>query len=176
MLRPSRLVPTISAYAYLYGTHGYSAHPFAPLGCKVEMYEMPSTRKSWGAHTITGWYLGTSWEHYRNHKIGCKDTRAERIGPTVFFKHKYLTMPTLTPADALCKVRADLTMALNGILPKDSVTQEAAKQLMKIYKLEASKTHSDADSVKGAHGECTRTEGAQGEGTSGTRGDNHAKI
>ena len=148
MLRPSRLVPTVSAYTYLYGTHDYNAHPFAPLGCKVEMYEMPSTRKSWGTHTITGWYLGTSWEHYRNHKIVCKDTRAERISPTVFFKHKYLTMPTMTPADALLKAGTDLTTALQGVLPKESVTQEAIQQLMKIYKLEAKKQHTHADSQR----------------------------
>ena len=64
MLRPSRVVPTISAYAYLYGNHDYNAQPFAPLACKVQMHEMPDTRKSWDVHTVTGWYIGVSWEHY----------------------------------------------------------------------------------------------------------------
>ena len=109
---------------------------------------MPSTRKSWRAHKITGWYLGTSWEHYRNHKIVCKDTRAERISPTVFFKHKYLTMPTMTPADALLKAGTYLTTALQGVLPKESVTQEAIQQLMNIYKLEAKKQHTHTDSQR----------------------------
>ena len=60
MLQPSRVVPTISAYAYLYGNHDYNAQPFAPLACKVQMHEMPGTRKSWDAHTVTGWYVGVS--------------------------------------------------------------------------------------------------------------------
>ena len=58
MLRPSRVVPTISSYTHLYGTHGYNIHPFAPLTCKIQVHEMPGTRKSWDVHTVTGWYLG----------------------------------------------------------------------------------------------------------------------
>jgi hypothetical protein len=37
MMRPSRITPKVSAYAYLYGMHNYNANSFAPLGCKVEM-------------------------------------------------------------------------------------------------------------------------------------------
>ena len=54
MLRPSRVVPTISAYTQLYGTHDYNRHPFAPLACKIQVHEMPGTRKSWDGHTVTG--------------------------------------------------------------------------------------------------------------------------
>ena len=32
MLRPSRITPKVSAYAYLHGMHSYNANPFAPLG------------------------------------------------------------------------------------------------------------------------------------------------
>ena len=32
LLRPSRLLPTVSAHAHLYGQHDYNAHPLAPLG------------------------------------------------------------------------------------------------------------------------------------------------
>ena len=69
MLRPSRITPKVSAYAYLYGMHNYNANPFAPLGCKVEMYKMPSVRETWAPHTVSGFYIGNSWEHYRNHRI-----------------------------------------------------------------------------------------------------------
>ena len=53
-------------------------------------------------------------EHYRCHKIWVKDTKNVRVGNTVFFKHKYLTMPTLTNADALVNAANDLKAALNG--------------------------------------------------------------
>ena len=85
MLRPSRVVPKVSAFAYLNGEHNHNQQPFAPLGCKVEIHVMPKVREAWAAHTTTGYYIGTSWEHYRNHKVYIKDTRSVRTGATVFF-------------------------------------------------------------------------------------------
>jgi len=40
MLTQSKVVPTISAFAFLRGQHNYNVQPFAPMGCNVEMYEM----------------------------------------------------------------------------------------------------------------------------------------
>jgi hypothetical protein len=42
MLRPARMTPTISAYAYLWKQHDYNTNPFAPLGCKVEAHLIPA--------------------------------------------------------------------------------------------------------------------------------------
>ena len=53
-------------------------------------------------------------EHYRCHKVYVKKTRSERISDTVFFKHKYITQPTVTPADTIVKALDDLTHALKG--------------------------------------------------------------
>ena len=53
-------------------------------------------------------------EHYICHKIYVKKTRSERISDTVFFKHKYITQPTVTPADTIVKALDDLTHALKG--------------------------------------------------------------
>jgi len=53
-------------------------------------------------------------EHYRCHKIYVKKTRSERISDTVFFKHKYITQPTVTPADTIVKALDDLTHSLKG--------------------------------------------------------------
>jgi hypothetical protein len=41
MLQPSRMTPTVLAYAYLWGQHDYNANPFAPLGCKVKSHLVP---------------------------------------------------------------------------------------------------------------------------------------
>jgi hypothetical protein len=43
-----------------------------------------------------------------------KKTRSERISDTVFFKHKYITHLTVTPADTIVKALDDLTNALKG--------------------------------------------------------------
>jgi hypothetical protein len=43
--------------------------------------------------------LGTSTEHYRCWKFWSVTTHATRIWGAAFFKHKYLTTPTVTPED-----------------------------------------------------------------------------
>jgi hypothetical protein len=104
----------VSAYQYVHGSFDYNKTPLAPLGCAVQLYESNSRRGTWAEHSTNGWYIGTSMEHYRCHRIYVKKTRSERISDTVFFKHKYITQPTVTPADTIVKALDDLTHALKG--------------------------------------------------------------
>ena len=69
LLRQSRLVPNVSAYAHMHGIHDYNGHPLAPMGCAVKMHVMPSVRDTWESHTVSGYYLGVYKEHYRCHKV-----------------------------------------------------------------------------------------------------------
>jgi hypothetical protein len=57
----------------------------------------------------------------------------------VFFKHKYLMMPSLTPADALIRAADDLTTALAGVIPPPSMTTNTIAQLINIFKTQAEK-------------------------------------
>ena len=79
MLQPSRMTPTVSAYAYIWGQHDYNTNPFAPLGCKVESHLVPSIHETWAPHKASGYYVGTSWEHYRCHEVYIIDTRHTRM-------------------------------------------------------------------------------------------------
>ena len=137
MLRPAIMTPTVSAYTYLWGQHDYNANPFAPLGCKVEAHVTPGARETWAPHTASGYYIGNAWEHYRCHDVYISDTKSIRTCLTVFFKHKYLTMPSITPADALIRASDNLTDAITGLLPTSTVTQDAVDQLMVIFKQQA---------------------------------------
>jgi hypothetical protein len=114
LLRQSNVTPKISAYAHLHGPFEYNNHPLAPMGTAVQMHEKPSQRKTWAPHSVDGWYVGTSLEHYRAHKIRHKATKAERVSDTVFIKHKYLTNPAVTPADAVIAAAQQLTQALRS--------------------------------------------------------------
>ncbi len=130
MLQSAQVAPNVSAYAYLWGQHNFNANPFAPLGCKVEAHVKPAVCKTWAAHTASGYYIGNAWDHYRCHEIYITDTKHLRICKTVFFKHKYLTMPSFTPVDALIKAVDNLVDTINGIMPKNNVTSGAVEQLM----------------------------------------------
>ena len=136
LLRPSRRIPAVSAYAYMYGQHNYDRNPFAPLGCKVEVHMMPSTRDTWAEHTASGYYIGSSPEHYRCHVVYITATRSLRVCQTVFFKHKYLTQLSFTTNDALL-LAAGLTSAIEGVLPTTTSTQAGVQQLLDIFKSQA---------------------------------------
>jgi hypothetical protein len=51
---------------------------------------------------------------HRFHWVFVKATRAKRIADTIFFKHKYITQPTLIKADLIVKALHDLMNAING--------------------------------------------------------------
>ncbi|KAL7476769.1 hypothetical protein ACHAW6_002606, partial [Cyclotella cf. meneghiniana] len=115
LLRQSNIAPNISAYAYHHGSFDYNRMPIAPMGCAVQFHIKPSRRKTWGEHSSDGWYLQTSPEHYRCHFVFVKATRHKRITDTLFFKHKYITQPTVTHADAIVQAYQNLTRAIQGI-------------------------------------------------------------
>jgi hypothetical protein len=114
LLRQSHTNPKISAYAQLYGHHDYNALPFVPIGMEALVHDKPSRRSSFAQHCTKGWVLGTSPEHYRCYKVWSNTSRATRISATVFFKHKYITNPTVTPADAIIAAAANLAHTLNN--------------------------------------------------------------
>ncbi len=56
-----------------------------------------------------------------------------RISDTVWFKHKFITQPTITPADMIVKVLTNLTQALKGKTNWDGLEQiESLKRLKKL--------------------------------------------
>ena len=65
-----------------------------------------------------------------------------------FFKHKYLTMPTITPADALIKAADTLTDTILGNFPINTMTAQAVEQLMDTFKVQAEKATCEADSSR----------------------------
>jgi hypothetical protein len=103
----------------------------------VEAHIVPDVREMWAAHTASRYYIENVWEHYRFHKVYISSTKSTCISEKVFFHHKYLTMPTIMPADALIKAADNLVDAILGHLPKNSVTADAVKHLMEIYKIQA---------------------------------------
>ena len=104
--------------------------PIAPMGCEVQFHIKPARRKSFGEHSEDGFYLRTSEEHYRTHVIFVKKTRAKQLADTVFFKHHYITQPTVTPADAIVNAYHKLRQAIQGIQhSKDDAQMEALERI-----------------------------------------------
>jgi hypothetical protein len=116
LLWQAKADPSVSAYQFMHGEFDYNKMPLAPLGCAVQMHESTNRQRTWNVHSLNGWYLGTSDEHYWCHTIYCTETRAERISNTIFFQHRYLTHSIVIPDDAMIKAMGNL----RGVLKKNS--------------------------------------------------------
>ena len=86
----------------------------------------------------------TSWDHYSCHEVWISDTKSKRVGQNVFFKHKYLTQPTITASDALLRAGDNICAALQNVDPKKNSSRIAINFLMDIFKNQA---NSEADGV-----------------------------
>ena len=137
LLRQSRTISKVSAYAHHYGPYDFNAHPLAPLGTAVEHHVKPNTRASFGMRSLSGWYIGVSLEHYRCHRNWITDTKHVRIGNTVFFKHKYLTMPTITTTNAVLTATKDLTTALEGDIPQSQYDKGMVNKFVEVMNAKA---------------------------------------
>ena len=54
-------------------------------------------------------------EDYRTHVVFVKKIKDKKLADIVFFKHKYITQPTVMPADAIVHAYHKLIQALQGI-------------------------------------------------------------
>ncbi len=102
----------MSAYKYVNGVFDYNSSPSAPLVCAVQMHEAAARRKTWDPHALSGWYIGTSIEHYRCHRVFCTKTRSERVSDTVIFQHRHITSLPLTAEDTIVKAIGDVKSIL----------------------------------------------------------------
>ena len=114
LLRQSNATPTISAYAHMNGPFDYNKMPLAPLGCNVQVHEKADKRGTWAFHSVDGWYVQTSPEHYRTHKCHIKSTNSDRFSDTVQFQHKRITNPSVSAKDKLMNAIAACQQALNN--------------------------------------------------------------
>jgi hypothetical protein len=148
LLRQSNATPTVSAYAHLNGPFDYNKMPLAPMGCQVQVHEKSDTRGTWAFHSIDGWYLSTSPEHYRTHRCHIKSTNSDRLSDTVVFQHKSITHPSLTPTDKLMQAVSACAAALKGITAptKDITDLKALLDITAATSPTPTKSHT-ADSV-----------------------------
>ena len=135
LIRQSNATPTVSAYAHLSGPFDYNKMPLAPMGCAVQVHEKTDKRGTWSYHSVDGWYLSTSPEHYRTHRCYVKDTGAERLTDTAQFSHKRITNPEVTAADKVMHAIADCIRQIKAVGSGDHATDE--RQLHQLSELAA---------------------------------------
>ena len=116
ILRPYRPRPDISAYEGVYGQkYDFAAHPMAPCGVRVLVYEQTSVRGSWAPHGVPGFYLGPALKHYRSFRTLVDATHAERISDTLAWFPVRFRMPGSSPLEVLHAAIKDLSAAMAGL-------------------------------------------------------------
>ncbi|KAL7474441.1 hypothetical protein ACHAW6_000415 [Cyclotella cf. meneghiniana] len=132
LLRQSNATPTISAYAHINGPFDYNKMPLGPMECEMQVHKKTDKQGTWAYHSIDGWYLNTSPEHYRVHNCYIKSTKSTRLSNTVQFQQQSITNPKLTPANKLMQAIANYKAALQGL--KHHSTNQQMQELKKIVK------------------------------------------
>jgi hypothetical protein len=107
LIKQSNATPYISAYAHLSGPFDYNKMPLAPMGCEAQVHKKTDKCGTWAYHTVDGWYLFTSSEHYRTHNCHFKHTKSKQLSNTVQLQHKRITYPSITHADKVMNALAE---------------------------------------------------------------------
>ena len=107
--------------------------PFAPLGCTVQAHVKPDTCQMVDTPSKAGFNIGTSMEHHRCFKVYIVKIRATRISNMVFFKHQYITNPTVSPKSHVVVAAQQLATALKGNILAGNEMAEALKKVSKLF-------------------------------------------
>jgi hypothetical protein len=105
LLHPWKPNPDISAYDGFHGcAYDFNAHPIAPIGTKVVIFDSPAQRATYGSHGVDGWYTGPAPNHVT--------TAATQSSPP---RRGELESPILSPGTRLpctCPAPAPLTSSM----------------------------------------------------------------
>jgi hypothetical protein len=112
----------MSTWEHFNGPFDYNATPLLPLGCPVITHNKSATCRTWDFRGSDGFYVGVSLKHYRCYCIIDAKTKSLHISNTVDFRHHYLTIPTVTPANTIVH---SLNAISNTITNAPSTTSNA---------------------------------------------------
>jgi hypothetical protein len=145
LLCQSKANPNILAYAHVYGHHSYNCPPFLPIGMEALVHDQPHKRRLFAQHCRKAFVLGTSTKHYPCWKFWSVTMRATYILGAAFFKHKYLTNPTVTPEDRVLAAAGVLARALDNPMPPHMCesTIEALSNLQDVFQQAAINYNAD---------------------------------
>jgi hypothetical protein len=108
LLRSSRMHPSLSAHASLFGHCDFNPAPLAPPGTKIVGHVASEGRPTFGEHGKVGWCIGPPPEHCRCYKCYFPDTMTERDVLTVDFFPEKIPFPNFTADDYLKQTAEDM--------------------------------------------------------------------
>ena len=105
--------PRLSAYEGFHGgTFDFSRYPLAPVGTRVEIYESAAARESWAPHSVSGFYLGPSLQHYRSYRTFAVNSQGFRVSDSLDWFPLTVKMPGSSIRELLLASLLDMTSAI----------------------------------------------------------------
>ena len=115
LLRNSRINPSLSAQAYLFGNHDFNKVPLLPPGTKVIVHNKSTKRASWAFHGEDGWFIGPAHNHYRCVRCYIPATHATRITDTLSIIPTVIPIPDSTLESKLRQTAIDIVTLLHQL-------------------------------------------------------------
>ena len=134
LLRSSRIHPSLSAHASIFGQYDFNKTPIAPPGTKIVAHTAAEGRPTFGQHGKVGWYIGPSPEHYRCYKCYFPDTMSERDVLKVDFFPEKTPFPSITSADYLKQTAEDLLQLLSPTAPSHNNPLEFGSPILNAFR------------------------------------------
>ena len=129
LLQDSRVKPSLSEDAYLFGSYDFNKSPIEPPGTRMVVHGKPGNCRSLGHHGTPGWYIGQSLDHYRFVQCYMPVTVILRITYTLQYIPKEFAFLTTTTKDYLQQAIGDTI----------SIMKEPPNKLLLFYYLDATK-------------------------------------
>ena len=130
LLRPSRLIPKLSAYVQVFDAFNYQKTLLSPPGMKVLAHSLPINHRSFDPHSIKSFSVGVAMEYYHWFKIFIPSTGGVFIADTViWFPRSSLKLPIPYKDELLCSaidyLRTTIQSSVkNNILPHEGTTSK----------------------------------------------------
>ena len=117
LLCSSRIHPSLSAHASIFGIYDYNRTPITPPGTQVVAHSSAESRTTFGTHGHIGCYIDPSLEHYRCYKVYFPDTLHEcDVLKVDLFPQKFLFLK-ITNEEYLRQTAEDMLQLLRAIKP-----------------------------------------------------------
>ena len=120
-LRPFAGNTKISSYQGIHGVpYDWLAHPMAPAGTKVKIYDSAESRESWQPHSSDGWYLGPALNHYRSYNVIRKDSMRTSVSNSLDWFPARVSIPGSSKEEILLKAIENLQLKIETSSPMNS--------------------------------------------------------
>ena len=130
ILRPFADNSNMSAYEGIFkDKYDFLAHPLAPPGTRVVVYDPADNRSSWALHGVAGYYLGPALNHYREMRCYIPSTNGIRISNQCDFFPAKVKLPGASTAEILLAAIDKLQRTVESNLPQHDQLLPAIAEL-----------------------------------------------